>query len=126
MKNQATGRRGEEIAAAFLERQGLIVMERNYRFERAELDLVCFEPATQYEAGGTIVFVEVKARSGVGFGMPEESISPAKRKTLTHAAQAFLYEHHLEGSPCRFDVVSVLFGPDEPEIRHIRNAFMAA
>lgn len=103
----------------------MIVMERNYRYERSELDLVCFEPATVYEAGGVIVFVEVKTRSGKGFGMPEASVSAAKRRHLTHAAQAFLYERQLEGSPCRFDVVSVLLGAADPEIRHIRDAFHA-
>lgn len=125
MKKQMTGRQGEDVAAAYLEKEGMVVMERNYRFEHAEIDLVCFEPAERYEAGGMIVFVEVKARKGSGFGLPEEAISLAKRKNLTHAAQAFLYEHHLEGSPCRFDVVSVMVDGEEPQIRHIRNAFMA-
>ena len=123
MKTQATGQRGEDLAAEFLERQGLVVMERNYRFERAEVDLVCFEPAERYESGGMLVFVEVKTRRGTGFGLPEEAISAAKRRNISHAARAFLYERQLEGSPCRFDVVSILMDGDAPQVRHIRNAF---
>ena len=126
MKHQTTGRKGEDLAADFLERSGMMVLERNYRYERAEVDLVCFEPAASYEDGGTIVFVEVKTRSGTGFGLPEESISPAKRRNLTHAARAFLYEHHLEDAPCRFDVVSVLVTDGDPEVRHFRHAFTAS
>lgn len=121
------GVRGEEIAASYLEERGYVVMERNYRYERAEVDLVCYEPSADH-AGGMIVFVEVKTRTGTGFGLPEEAVSTAKRKQVTHAARAFLYERQLEGSPCRFDVVSILLAHEAewPEIRHIRNAFNAS
>ena len=123
MKKQTTGQTGEDIAAAFLEGKGMVVMERNYRYERAEVDMVCFEPAERYEAGGMIVFVEVKTRNGPGFGLPEEAVSLAKRKNLSYAARAFLYERQLENSPCRFDVVSVMMDGEEPQVTHIRNAF---
>lgn len=126
MSTVRTGKEGEDLAAAYLEGRGMVVMERNYRYERAELDLVCFEPAKPYSAGGTIVFVEVKSRSGTGFGLPEEAVSIVKRRNLTRAAHAFLYERQLENAPCRFDVVSVMFDRSEPVIRHIRNAFTAA
>ena len=102
----------------------MTVLERQYRFERAEVDLVCFEPAATYEHGGELVFVEVKARTGLGYGRPEEAVTEAKQRQIVRAAQAYLYERRLEGSPCRFDVVSVVLrGGAEPEVEHFRDAF---
>ncbi len=119
------GAQGEELAAKFLEGQGFQIMERNYRFERAEVDLICFEPAEVYEQGGEIVFVEVKTRSGRGFGRPEEAVTPEKQAHIVRASRAFLYEFQLEGAPCRFDVISVHMGDrSEPEITHFRDAFV--
>ena len=118
------GDRGEALAADYLEAKGYTVMERNYRFEHAEVDLVCFKPAAKYEQGGELVFTEVKTRTGLGFGRPEEAITEEKKRHLIRAAKAYLYERKLEGSPCRFDVISiVLQGGKEPEIEHFEDAF---
>lgn len=127
MATKRTGDRGEALAAAFLEKQGYRVLDRNYRFERAEIDLICFEPAERYEEGGELVFVEVKARSGLGFGRPEEAVDEEKRRHIVRATQAYLHERRLEGAPMRFDVVSVVLCPgQEPTIEHFKNAFWAA
>ena len=124
MSTKRIGDEGEDVAAAYLEAQGLVVLERQYRFERAEVDLVCFEPATAYERGGELVFVEVKTRTGLGYGRPEEAVTEAKQRQVIRAAQAYLHERRLEGSPCRFDVVGVLLkGEAEPEVEHFRDAF---
>ena len=124
MSTKSIGDRGEAIAAAYLEAQGLTVLERQYRFERAEVDLVCFEPAAQYEQGGELVFVEVKTRTGLGYGRPEEAVTEAKQRNIVRAAQAYLHERRLEGSLCRFDVVSVLLqGEAEPDVEHFPDAF---
>lgn len=122
----STGRDGEAIAARFLEEQGYMLMDKNYRFESAEVDLVCFEPAEKYDAGGQIVFVEVKTRRGRGFGNPDEAVGEAKRRSMARAAEAWLHERRLEGSPCRFDVVGIVLGDgDRHEIEHFRDAFWA-
>ena len=124
MSTKQIGDRGEALAATYLEERGYIILARNYRFERAEVDLVCFLPAVPYDEGGELVFVEVKARSGLGFGRPEEAVTEAKKRHLIRAARAYLYEHNLEGSPARFDVVSVLLRQgQEPTVEHIQNAF---
>lgn len=123
MTSTSLGTEGEDIAARFLQEQGTVVLERNYRYEHAEVDLVCFEPAEVYEQGGEIVFVEVKTRTGTGFGRPEEAVTPEKQRNVIKAAKAFLYERHLEGSPCRFDVVAILLRGGQPEIEHFKNAF---
>lgn len=124
MSTKITGDKGEEMAAEYLERLGYRILDRNYRFERAEVDIVCFEPAQNYRDGGQVVFVEVKTRSGLGFGRPEEAVTKEKQRKIVKAAGAYLYERKLEGSPCRFDVVSVLVAPGaEAEIEHFKHAF---
>lgn len=115
------GDRGEELAAGHLEEGGYRVLERNYHFERNEVDLVCLDP----EKGGEIVFVEVKTRSGLGYGAPEVSITEEKKQSLVEVGRAYLHERRLEGAPARFDVVTVLLGGEEPEITHYENAFWA-
>ncbi len=126
MSTKRTGDRGEALAAAYLEERGWRVLDRNYRFERAELDLVCYEPAAGDAEGGTIVFVEVKARSGLGYGRPEEAVTPSKQQQLVRAARAYLYERELLSAPVRFDVVSLLVPPGQPPaVEHFRHAFEA-
>ena len=124
MTTKATGDHGEALAATFLEAKGYVVLERNYRFERSEVDLVCFLPSDQYEQGGELVFVEVKTRQGLGYGRPEEAVDAEKRRHVFRAAEAYLHERRLEGSPCRFDVVAVLLLPGQaPTFEHFENAF---
>jgi len=115
------GDRGEDLAASFLEEVGYRVLERNYRFERNEVDLVCLDP----EAGGEIVFVEVKTRTGTGYGPPEASVTDEKKTALIEVSRAYLHERQLEGAPARFDVVGILLANDEPTIEHHQNAFWA-
>ena len=129
---QRTGKRGEDVAAAYLEEKGWHVLDPNYRYERAELDLVCFEPTGHSEThpagdGGEVVIVEVKTRTGLGYGRPEEAVTDEKKRHVTHATAAYLHERQLENARIRFDVVSVLLRPGhDPDIEHFRDAFEAA
>ena len=126
MSTKRFGDRGEAIAAEYLERNGYRIIDRNYRFERSELDLIAFSPGEPDGSGSELVFVEVKTRSGLGFGRPEESVSDAKRRHIVRAAQAYLHERRLEKARCRFDVISILLsGKDEPRIDHFERAFWA-
>jgi putative endonuclease len=112
-----TGRAGEDIAARYIEEKGWTIIDRNYRFMKAEADIVAYD-------GKQIIVVEVKTRSGTGFGEPEESVDDRKKKQLYKATQAWLYERKMEGAPVRFDVIAVILkkGAD-PEIRHHEGAF---
>lgn len=118
-----TGRLGESLAADFLEAKGYRVLERNYRFNREEVDLICLHPYERYSDGGELVFVEVKARRGTGFGRPEDAVTEAKQRAIYRVAEAFMHEYRLDGSVIRFDVVAILFGDGEPQIEHFENAF---
>jgi len=113
------GDRGEAVAAAFLQEAGYRVLEQNYRFKHKEIDLVCYDP----RKGGEIVFVEVKTRSGTGFGPPEAAVTDDKKAALVEVSRAYLHERQLEGAPARFDVVGVLLTDEEPEVAHHENAF---
>ena len=110
-RNKETGDHGEDLAAAYLEAQGFVVMDRNYRFEREEIDLIVWER-------------EVKTRRGTGFGRPEAAVTPSKQAAIRRVAEAYLYERKLDSTVCRFDVVAVLLPPGrDPVIEHFRDAF---
>jgi putative endonuclease len=89
----------EDLAAAFLERQGLTILERNYRCRFGEIDLVA-------RSGGLLVFVEVRARSSDAYGGAAGSITAAKRRRLVATARHYLARRGAD-EPCRFDVVLV-------------------
>ncbi|MGD0035659.1 MAG: YraN family protein [Bacteroidota bacterium] len=110
------GKAGEDLAARFLERNGLKIIERNYRFERGEIDLIA-------EEGDELVFVEVKARRSTIFGAPEDAVTERKQEQVHTVADGYLFEHDIDNRPCRFDVVAIEFINGKTEIRHIRDAF---
>lgn len=113
----ALGRAGEQLAAEYLERHGLAVLARNWRCFLGELDIVGTD-------GRTVVFCEVKTRSGVDYGAPLDAVSPDKVRRLRDLAKAWLDEQRLRGCPVRFDVVSVLWPPGRPaRIEHLEEAF---
>ena len=93
------GEPAEDLAAAFLQREGLKILERNYRCRFGEIDLVA-------AAGPTLVFVEVRARASESFGGAAGSITAAKRRRLVAAARHYLARHRADAA-CRFDVVLV-------------------
>lgn len=113
-----TGKNGEDLAAEFLKAQGYILLERNYRFEHAEIDLVLLQ-------GTELVFVEVKTRTGIQEGSyPEMAVTPAKQKSCIKAADAFVYEKKMWTVPVRFDVISIrILADTAPEIVHFPDAF---
>jgi putative endonuclease len=110
----------EAAAAAFLERAGLRVIERNVRFARGEIDLVCRE-------GDVLVFVEVKCRRSAWGDDPAAAVSGLKQWRLTRLARLYLKWRGLGEPRCRFDVVAVIAddGAAPVVIRHLRGAFDA-
>lgn len=109
-----TGAIAEQLAAAFLQRQGLKLVETNYRCRFGEIDLVCNDR-------GTLVFVEVRLRGNEAFGGAAASITAGKQHKLVLTARHYL--QRLRAAPaCRFDVV-LLRGLRDNDIEWIRNAF---
>jgi putative endonuclease len=106
------GARAEDLCAELLRAAGLRLLERNWRCRLGEIDLIA-------EEAGTLVFAEVRMRSGPGFGGAAESITAAKRSRLLAAARLYL-----AGRPeasCRFDVFLVEGEPRQ--VKWIRDAF---
>lgn len=115
--NQKPGEQGEEIAVAFLESKGYTILDRNYSFERAEVDIVAYD---QHK----IVFIEVKTRAGTTHGRPEDAITEQKKQNIFKATEAWLYERKMDGSPVRFDVISIINEAGQaPDITHFEGAF---
>jgi putative endonuclease len=113
-----SGAGAEAAAAAYLEARGLRVRARNWRCRFGELDLVC-------EDGGTLVFVEVRARMRSDFGGAAGSITAAKRARLTAAARQYLAALP-RTPPCRFDCVLVSGSNGNEAVEWLPNAFDAA
>ncbi len=110
---KSRGDEAEALAAAFLERQGVTIIARNYRCRLGEIDLVARD-------GATTVFVEVRSRASSVFGGAAASITATKRARLLKAARHYL--SGLRAAPqCRFD--ALLIEGDPPRIEWLRNAF---
>jgi putative endonuclease len=112
------GTAGEDLACRHLRRQGLSILERNYRCRTGEIDIVARE-------GETIVFVEVKERGDASHGGAVEAVTVPKRRRVIRAARHWASAHRQSESRLRFDVVAIDHGPDGPTIRHERAAFDA-
>lgn len=118
--NKDLGDRGECAAAKFLERRGYEILERNWTCPAGEADIICFD-------GETIVFVEVKTRSSIEAGLPEEAVDKEKRCRYEKIAAYYLKESSYADVPVRFDVVGLLvIAPDRALIRHHIDAFGAS
>lgn len=111
------GRYGEDIAVEHLERDGMVVLARNWRCAGGEIDIVARDSST-------LVFCEVKTRAGSGFGLPAEAVVPAKVRRIRRLAAAWLAQAGLPWSELRFDVVSVTRPRGgEQTVEHLRDAF---
>jgi putative endonuclease len=110
------GREGERIAERFLTKKGYKLVQRNYRCAAGELDLIVLDQRV-------IVFVEVKTRTGMGYGTPLEAVAARKQQKMIYAAQFFLNAKKLSQREARFDVIGISWPGAEPQVEHIENAF---
>jgi putative endonuclease len=115
---QELGKQGEELAVEELTRRGYAILERRYRTQYGEIDIVA-------DDRGTLVFVEVKARLTAEFGTAAEAVTPWKQRRLTRMAKFYLTCTHVIDRPCRFDVVAIMLDGPEPVIEVFQNAFDA-
>lgn len=111
------GKLAEQLSKEYLQKKGYEILEESWRYSRAEVDLIA-------SINNIIIFVEVKARSGTGFGLPEEFVDAKKQKLLSEAANEYIFLKGHQGE-IRFDVVAILFkkGFASYEIKHIEDAF---
>ncbi|SEW43343.1 putative endonuclease [Chryseobacterium wanjuense] len=112
------GKLAEDLAAEFLLKNGYKILVRNFRFQKAEIDIIA-------EKDNLIIVTEVKARSTDAFMLPQEAVTKTKIKSIVSAANHYLEEFN-KNQEVRFDIISVL--PDEKGkliIEHIPDAFEA-
>jgi putative endonuclease len=117
------GRRGEELAVAFLENAGYQILRRNFTCRHGEIDVIAWQ-----RGANTLCFIEVKSRGNENMGRPYESVGVRKQKHYRQVATIFLMrEWDALGidatTEFRFDVIEVMLGGGKPEINHIRSAF---
>ena len=114
----ATGQAGQDAAEKFLQNKGYEVLARNYRLRTGEVDLILRD-------GTYIVFVEVKFRKSLGYGLPREAVGHVKQQRIINTAMHYLTRHNLTESDIRFDVVEVLQQHGRLYASHIEDAFGA-
>ncbi len=115
-KKQDLGRKGEDFATHYLENKGYIIQERNWRYSKAEIDIIC-------KLDEVLIFVEVKTKSYDYYGKPEESVSAFKEKLVIDAANRYM-EMTGHDWEIRFDIISLLANKeDEFKLEHFEDAF---
>ncbi|MHC1758639.1 MAG: YraN family protein [Negativicutes bacterium] len=117
MNGVEKGRRGEDLAAAFLLRQGYRIIHRNWRMKTGEIDIIA-------EHSGTLVFCEVKSRASLNYGSGAEAVNSRKQQRIMRTALLYMQHFHIFDRPCRFDVIEILMiSSKNPSIHHISDAF---
>jgi len=114
--NHDIGKAGQKAAETFLLKKGYQIITRNFRKNTGEIDLVARD-------GDYVVFVEVKARKGLEYGLPREAVGRAKQKRIVNMALRYMAQHNITETDIRFDVVEVLMHQGQVYVSHIENAF---
>lgn len=109
------GKTGEEKAVEFLQKNGYAILQRNYVFQKAEIDIIA-------QKGDILAVVEVKTRSSLEFGLPQDFVKPKKIQLLVKAINEYIIENDLDVD-ARFDIISVYKNGSVYEIEHLEDAF---
>lgn len=110
------GKLGEELAAQYLVQQGYRILEQNYRYDRAEVDIIA------QKEEDILVVVEVKTRNSDFFGDPQDFVTPGKIKQIVKATDEYVVSNDLDVE-VRFDIIAVLKNSKEERLEHFENAF---
>ena len=109
------GKKGEQLAVDFLEKHQYNILERNYYYEKAEVDIIV-------QKGNTLVAVEVKTRSSADFGNPQDFIKPKQIQNLVKAIDAYITIKDLDVE-VRFDIIAIVKKGNSFKIEHLEDAF---
>lgn len=112
-KHNELGKKGEERASFYLEKKAYKILERNYKVDKNEIDIIA-------EKDGKIIFVEVKTRSSNSMGRPESFLSLAQKNRIIDLAEFYLVESQFEGD-IRFDIIAIC----NKTLVHIKDAFFS-
>ena len=109
------GKKGEQLAVVYLEKEGYTVLERNWRFNKAEIDVIALK-------NGVLAVIEVKTRSSSYFGNPQDFVNPKKIKLLTEAINEYVVSKDLDVD-VRFDIIAILKQHEKFTLEHLTDAF---
>ena len=109
------GKYGEELAKDFLQKNGYIILESNWIFQKAEVDIIA-------QKENILVAVEVKTRSSIDFGLPQDFVKPKKIQLLVKAINQYIIDNELDVQ-VRFDIIAILHSNNSFDIQHIEEAF---
>ena len=110
------GKKGEQLAIAFLVKNEYKILEKNYRFQKAEVDIIA-------QKKDVLAVVEVKTRSTTYFGNPQDFVNPKKIKLLLSAIDNYVVEKDLDVE-VRFDIIAIIHQKKETKIEHLEDAFL--
>jgi len=109
------GKEGELLAVEYLLKNGYAIIEQNYRFKKAEIDIIA-------QKAEVLAVVEVKTRSTDFFGEPYEFVKPKQQKLIYKAIDEYVIQHDLDVH-VRFDIISIVITPQKTSIEHLKDAF---
>ena len=109
------GKHGEELAVDYLQKNGYAILETNWVFQKAEIDILA-------QKDTVLAVVEVKTRSSIDFGLPQDFVNPKKIQLLVKAVNAYVTENDID-SEVRFDIIAITKNGHNFEIDHLTDAF---
>ena len=109
------GKEGEEMAVNYLQKNGYTILERNYRFQKAEVDIIA-------QLKETLAIVEVKTRSTADFGNPQDFVKPKQIQRLVLAVDEYVSVNSLDVE-VRFDIIAIIKEDKTVKLEHLENAF---
>jgi len=119
---KGTGNLGEELAETFLVDRRYRILERNFRCKGGEVDIIARDPQDK-----SLVFLEVKTRRSLKYGVPQLAVTPFKQRQISKAALTWLSRNKQHDANARFDVIAILLTSDgQHSVEHIVNAFELA
>ena len=110
------GKQGEQLAIDYLVKEGYKIVERNWRFQKAEIDIIA-------RKAETLISVEVKTRSTKNFGNPQDFVNPKKIKLMVLAMNEYILNKDLD-IELRFDIIAITKDKSSFDIEHFKNAFL--
>lgn len=114
-KHNELGKKGEELAVNFLQKSGYAIIERNYRFDKAEVDIMALKDTI-------LAIVEVKTRSTTDFGNPQDFVKPKQIQNLVKAVDEYVTVNDLDVE-IRFDIIAIVKETTGYNIEHLEDAF---
>lgn len=114
-KHNELGKLGEEMAVAFLQKNGYTILETNWTFQKAEIDIIA-------QKDDILAIVEVKTRSSIDFGLPQDFVKPKKIQLLVKAVNEYIISNDLDIN-ARFDIIAIHKEKNEYHLEHLEDAF---